>query len=98
MTELGESCLALARHAADLLGAVPGCRVRFEVPFFREFVLEVPAPASDVLAGLADRGYLAGPSLERFPGMESCLLVALTERRTAAQIEGLASALESVLS
>ncbi|MDQ4149068.1 MAG: aminomethyl-transferring glycine dehydrogenase subunit GcvPA [Actinomycetota bacterium] len=97
MAELGETCLALALHAADRLGSIPGCRLRFEAPFLREFVVEVPGNARDVLARLGKRGFLAGPALERIPGLENCFLVALTERRTVGQIDELARALAEVL-
>ncbi|HEX2259341.1 MAG TPA: aminomethyl-transferring glycine dehydrogenase subunit GcvPA [Actinomycetota bacterium] len=96
--ELGERCMALAHYAAEKLGAVSGCRVRFEGPFLKEFVLEVPVEADEVLRGLAESGYLVGPSLQSFPDMANCLLVAVTERRTIDQIDGLAEALAEVLS
>jgi glycine dehydrogenase subunit 1 len=96
--ELGERCMALAHYAAEKLGAVSGCRVRFEGPFLKEFVLEVPVEADEVLRGLAESGYLVGPSLQSFPDMANCLLVAVTERRTIHQIDGLAEALAEVLS
>ncbi len=90
--------MALAHYAAEKLGAVSGCRVRFEGPFLKEFVLEVPVEADEVVRGLAESGYLVGPSLKSFPDMANCLLVAVTERRTIEQIDGLAEALAEVLS
>jgi glycine dehydrogenase subunit 1 len=96
--EVGERCMALSRYAAERLGAVPGCQLRFESPFIKEFVLELPAGADEVVQGLAEKGYLAGPSLPAFPGMSNCLLIALTERRTISQIDGMAEALAEVLS
>jgi glycine dehydrogenase subunit 1 len=96
--EVGDRCMALSRHAAERLGAVPGCRIRFDTPFLKEFVLEVPGGAEEVMRGLADSGYLVGPSLETFPELDNCLLVAVTERRTVSQIDGLAEALSEVLS
>ena len=96
--ELGERCMALAHYAAEKLGAVSGCRVRFGGPFLKEFVLEVPVETDQVVRGLAESGYLVGPSLQAFPDMANCLLVAVTERRTIDQIDGLAEALAEVLS
>jgi glycine dehydrogenase subunit 1 len=96
--EVGERCMALSRYAAERLGEVPGCRVRFEAPFLKEFVLQVPVEADEVIQGLAEGGYLAGPSLQPFPEMGNCLLVAVTERRTISQIDGLAETLAAVLS
>jgi glycine dehydrogenase subunit 1 len=96
--EIGERCMALARYAAEKLEGVPGCRVRFDGPFIKEFVLEVPVEADEVVRLLAERGYLVGPSLQAFPDTANCLLVAVTERRTMSQIDGLAEALAGALS
>ena len=97
LRELGERCVGLTHLAADLAGQLPGCRVRFDAPFFREFVLELPGNAREALSALAADGYLAGPSLEAFPGMDNCLLVAATERRTVAQVEQMIKSLGQVI-
>ena len=98
LVELGECCLARARYAASLAGSVPGCSLAFDAPFFKEFTLRVPASGAAVAAGLAERGYLAGPSLAvADPALADCLLVAVTERRTPEQIEGFCGALADVL-
>ena len=98
LVELGESCLAGAHQAADLLASVPGCGLAWEAPFFKEFALRVPGDADRVAAGLAERGYLAGPGLGVVsPDLADCLLVAVTERRTPEQLEGLAKALAEVV-
>ena len=98
LRELGECCLARAHHAAELAASVPGCSLAFEAPFFKEFALRVPGDAADVVARLADRGYLAGPALGAVsPGLADCLLVAVTERRSPEEIEGLCKALAEVV-
>lgn len=94
LRELGETCHARARHAADLLSSVPGCSLAFESPFFKEFVLRVPGDASEIARRLAERGYMAGPPLgSARPDLKNCLLIAVTERRTPDEIEGLAKSL-----
>lgn len=97
LRELGERCVGLTHLAARQAGELPGCRIRFEAPFFREFVLEVPGNARDTQAALAAAGYLVGPSLEAFPGLENCLLVSATERRTAGQVEQMVKTLGQVV-
>lgn len=91
-----------ARYAAELLTNIPGVSLKFNQPFFREFLLETPRPARDVLAAVADKGINVGPDLARFggspiEGSERCFLVALTEKRTRGEIESLAKALRDVL-
>ena len=98
LVELGECCLARARHAAELASSVPGCTLAWPAPFLKEFALRVPGKAEEVIAGLAGRGYLVGPSLGVLdPGLDDCLLIAVTERRAPEQIEGLCKALAEVV-
>ena len=98
LRELGECCLARTHHAAELASSVPGCSLAFEAPFFKEFALRVPGDAAEVVDRLADRGYLAGPALGVVsPGLADCLLVAVTERRSPEEIEGLCKALAEVV-
>ena len=91
-----------ARYAAELLTEIPGVSLKFNQPFFREFLLQTPKPASQVLASLADKGINVGPDLARFKmnnvdGWQNCFLVALTEKRTRSEIESLAGELKNVL-
>jgi glycine dehydrogenase subunit 1 len=98
LRRLGELCLRRTALAARRLGEVPGCRVRFDGPRFKELVLETPRAGADLAVSLARRGYLVGPDLGRwYPELSNCLLVAVTERRTEADIEGLAEAIEKEL-
>lgn len=96
--ELGVTCAARAAHAAEILSSVPGCSLAYDKPFFKEFVLRVPRPASEVVSALAERHFLVGPSLDILSSdLSDCLLVAVTERRTAQDIENLAKALAEVV-
>lgn len=98
LERMGEVCVRRTAYAAELLGALPGCSLKFPGPVFKELVLRTPVDASELIRALANRGYLAGPSLGRwFPELGDCLLIAVTERRTADEIEGLAQAIEKVL-
>ncbi len=64
-------------------------------PFFKEFALRLPRPASTVRDALVDRGFLAGVPLPDADG--HALLVAVTERRSRAEIESFAEAMREVL-
>lgn len=92
-----------ARYAVDLLTRIPGVTLKFAQPFFREFLLQTPRPADEILNALAGKGINAGPDLARFrmtnaEGWKNCFLVALTEKRTRREIESFAAALSEVLS
>jgi glycine dehydrogenase subunit 1 len=98
LRELGETCLRRAHYAAELLSSVSGCSLVFARPFFKEFALRVPKSADEVISALADRGYLIGPSLGAVtPDLADSLLVAVTERRTQEELEGLAKAMAEVV-
>lgn len=97
LEELGRSCVSMTHYAADVLAGIPGCKVRFDKPFFREVVLELPAEAQRVVKDLAGKGFLVGPDLGSFEGMGNCVLVSATERRTVDEIDSMALALREVL-
>jgi glycine dehydrogenase subunit 1 len=99
LDELGRLCLRAARYAADRLAGLPGVRLAFaDQPFFKEFVVRLPADPAEVCRRLADRGLLAGlPLTGLVPGLEDGLLVAVTERRSKADVDRLADAMGEVL-
>lgn len=98
LVRMGELCMARGEHAKRRLSEIPGCSIRFAGPTFKEFVLETPIAGKRLLRALSERGYMAGPALGRwFPELDNCILVATTERRTVDDIEGLAEAIEKVL-
>lgn len=64
-------------------------------PVLREFAVRAPVDAEVVVERLLDEGYLAGiPLRSGFEGtsVEGALLVAVTERRTKAEIDGFVAA------
>jgi glycine dehydrogenase subunit 1 len=91
-------CARKAEYARQRLGAVPGVSLRHDVPFFNEFTLQLPADAAVVVARLLEHGFAAGFPLGRcYPGMDDCLLVAVTEKRTREEIDRFAGLLARVL-
>ena len=98
LRRLGEICVRRTAAAAARLGDIPGCSIRFDGARFKELVLETPVEAASLEPALAARGYLAGPALGRwYPELSRCLLIAVTERRSADDISGLAEAIEKEL-
>ena len=88
-----------AHYAAEVLSAVPGLSLAFQGPFFKEFVIRVKGEASKVLAEVGQLGYHGGIALGRwYPALSDCVLVAVTEKRTKDEIDGLAAAYNEVMS
>jgi glycine cleavage system P protein (glycine dehydrogenase) subunit 1 len=96
LREVGEQCAAKAAYAARRLSGIPGVELAYgDVPFFKEFALRVPRPAGELRDELVDRGFLAGVPIDGQRGNE--LLLAVTERRTRAEIDALADAMGEAL-
>ncbi|HVJ82586.1 MAG TPA: aminomethyl-transferring glycine dehydrogenase subunit GcvPA [Planctomycetia bacterium] len=88
-----------ARYAAAKLSEVPGLRLKYAAPFFKEFVLETPGPAEQYLPDLVSSGFHAGVPLGKwYPQLSNCLLVAVTEKRTEEEIDALANVWNAILS
>ncbi len=98
LRETAELCLRKAHYAADRLAAVPGVSLRFRRPFFKEFTLSVAGKVETLLARLRGRGYLAGLPLGRwYRQFGNCLTVAVTEKRTREEIDGLVEEVRGIL-
>ncbi len=99
LEELGRLCLRLARYAAERLVAVPGVQLAFPgQSFVKELVVRLPADPAEVCRRLVGHGLLGGLPLGGLaPGLEDGLLVAVTERRTKADVDRLAVAMATVL-
>jgi glycine dehydrogenase subunit 1 len=90
LREVGERCLALAEHAKRLL-ELPAA---FDAPTFKEFAIRLGRPARDVISEARAEGVNPGYPLGRdYPGMDDVLLVAVTEKRTLADLQRLAEVL-----
>ncbi|HEY2785923.1 MAG TPA: aminomethyl-transferring glycine dehydrogenase subunit GcvPA [Fimbriiglobus sp.] len=98
LKETAELCFRKARYAADVLTNVPGVKLAFERPFFKEFTLTLPGDVPSVLANLRTAGFHAGLPLGNwFPNRKNGMTVAVTEKRTKAEIDGLVAALQKAL-
>jgi glycine dehydrogenase subunit 1 len=88
-----------AHYAAERLAEVPGLSLAFSGPFFKEFVIRSKKDSWGVLADVGRLGYHGGIALGRFAAEWSDLiLVAVTEKRTKPEIDGLAKAYTEALS
>jgi glycine dehydrogenase subunit 1 len=93
LREVGETCMALAEYAKERLD-LP--LVFSERATFKEFAVRVGRPARDAIAAARAQGVHPGYPLGRdYPGMDDVLLVAVTEKRTPAEIDRLAEVLAS---
>jgi len=98
LAETGRQAIQKAHYLAARLAQIRGVTLAVDAPFGREFPLLLPADPHHVVGEMARRGFLAGiPLSDRFAEFPGGLLVAVTERRTRAELDGYAAALEEVL-
>jgi len=92
---IASMCLDKSHYAADRIAALPGFEMRFRSPFFKEFVVRTSKNIDALLAYCRERSILAGIPLRRwYPELADCLLIAVTEKRTRAEIDALVQALD----
>jgi glycine dehydrogenase subunit 1 len=100
-----ETALTCHRRAVELqqrLLQIDGVEEFFTGPFFHEFALRLPIPAVQVVEAMMAEGVLPGLALSDFSDgnlehAETGLLVAVTEKRTNAEIEKYVALLTQVL-
>ena len=82
-----------AHYAAERLAEIPGLSLAHPGPFFKEFAIRSTRDPVAVLAEVGRLGYHGGIALGRWDAsMADAILIAVTEKRTKAEIDGLVEA------
>jgi glycine cleavage system P protein (glycine dehydrogenase) subunit 1 len=98
IVELGELMARRTAYARERLAGVEGVSLLHEQPVVREFAVRLDAPVKAALRRCAAQGVNAGFALgDEYPEFEDGLLVAITERRSRADIDQLADVLEAAV-
>jgi glycine dehydrogenase subunit 1 len=94
LREVGETCMSLSAYAQERLAlplAFPG------KPTFKEFAVRLGKPARDAIKAARQHGVHPGYAIGRdYAGMDDVLLIAVTEKRSPADIDRLAQVLAEV--
>ena len=97
LRELAEQCYHKAHYLAERITALPGYALKFEGPFFHEFCVTCPKPVTEIIELAKRRRILAGiaPHGRRMGqiGEPTDLLIAVTEKRTKAEMDALVGVL-----
>jgi glycine dehydrogenase subunit 1 len=89
--EVARQCWHKSHYLHKKLLDIQGVTGIFDVPFCREFAVNLPVSADTAVRILAEKGYLAGLPL---PGLGAgAMLLTATEKRTKEEIDGFAEAL-----
>jgi len=88
IAEVARQSMAKAHYLARAIGQIRGFVPETSAPFFKEFTVQTPLPASRVVDAGLKQGILPGVDLGRFnPEWKNRLLVAVTEKRTRAEMD-----------
>ena len=97
LREVGEACTSLAGYAKSALRAAGFDELFPEETTFKEFAIRAGRPADEVVVAARKLGVHPGYALGRdYPGLDDALLVAVTEKRTPAEIDRLVTVLQEV--
>jgi glycine dehydrogenase subunit 1 len=98
IVELAELMLQRTAYARERLISIDGVSELHRQPVVREFAIELSAPVGAVVARCREQGVNPGYPLGReYPEHAGGLLVAITERRTKADIDRLADVLGAAI-
>jgi glycine dehydrogenase subunit 1 len=100
IVELGELLLARTHYARESLAALEGVHKLHDQPVIREFAVRLDADVAAVRRRCAEQGINPGADLHTLTGREQDrggLLVAITEQRSAADIDRLAAVLRTAV-
>jgi glycine dehydrogenase subunit 1 len=98
LLELGQAHLDRISALRGRLARIQGVTLPFPGPVFNETVIRLRKPSAEFVSFAREQGVLAGIPLDGFPlCTANDLLVAVTEKRSAAQIEALAGLVEEFL-
>jgi glycine dehydrogenase subunit 1 len=98
MVELAELLVRRTAYARERLQAVQGVSLVHAQPVVREFAISLDAPVGQVIERCRRAGVNPGYRLDHdYPELSGGLLVALTERRTRADVDRLCEVLSSAV-
>ncbi len=99
MQEVGQTILQRAQHAARRISELKGIRLKFDTPFFKEFVVEFTdtgRSVKEINNELLGHGIFGGKDLSReFPEYGQCALYCVTEIMTKEDIDKLVGSLKA---
>jgi glycine dehydrogenase subunit 1 len=94
--EVARLCLQKSHYLAQEIAKIPGFKLKWNRPFFKEFVIETSTAPSTILEGLSKKGILGGLDISQYDKGVEGLLIAVTEKRTREELDRLVMELKAV--
>ena len=86
--EVANLCLQKAHYAMEEITKIKGFKLKYQAPFFKEFILETPVSAGEIIKKLLHKNIMAGVDISQIdPRFEDSLLICVTEKRTKKEID-----------
>ena len=97
LREAATLCFQKAHYAAQEIAKLPGYKIACKSSFFKEFTVSCPKPVDEINRHLLSKKILGGfPSSIDYPQLTNAMTIAVTEKRTKAEIDALVAALAEV--
>jgi len=93
ITEVANLCLQKSHYLAEEITKIAGFKLKFSKPFFKEFVIETPVKSAIIIEKLESENIFAGIDISDL--CNNSLLIAVTEKRTKAEMDKFVSLLRS---
>ncbi len=87
LREVAKLCLQKSHYLAEQISKINGFKLKYNQPFFKEFVVQTPIPVSEIKRKLQQKKILPGIDLSKFDGYGDGLLIAVTEKRTKKEMD-----------
>lgn len=89
--EVADQSTRKAHYLAEQISSLDGYSLRFDKPFFKEFVINTPQAPGAIIDALFEKGFLTGLDLSRFD--DNGLMIAVTEKRSKSEMDELVNEL-----
>ena len=98
LKHIAEMCLQKSHYLAENINKIDGFGIKFEKPFFKEFVIQTSDPTDDIITNLEKRKIFAGIPLEKYyKGLKNNFLCAVTEKRTKKELDFFIQSLKELI-
>ncbi len=85
--DVAEQSYKKAHYLASKIKDIPGYSLANNKPFFNEFLVNTPQPISKIIIEGEKEGFLPGIDTNKFKGLNTGLLIAVTEKRTKKELD-----------
>jgi glycine dehydrogenase subunit 1 len=95
LKQVAEQSVTKAHYLAEKLSYIEGYELYSKAPFFKEFALKTPRPASEICRIFNKWDIYPGIPLQRY-GYDDLLLIAVTEKNTREEMDELVDMLKNI--